>query len=189
MTDDDPFLRRNPSRWRASKLRRPLVLLAAVGALLAAGVAAQLVGCNAHEIGHAAVGSLVGWEVEQVRLCLPAGGGVDYGDVPRWAGNVQGYAGGLTAAVALWALYSRGIRRYQRPLRSPLWWAAGLAIALFIGPQLVLSLVEGSAGPGEDYTRRFDEQREVYATAIAASALAGGALHWWRWRAPWSKQP
>ena len=183
--DDDPLLRHNPSRWTVADLRRPPTLLGFAAAFLGTAFVAQVVGCNVHEVGHAAVGSLVGWEVEQVRMCLPAGGGVEYGAIPRWAGNVQGYAGGLTAAIVLGAFYSRAIRRYDRPLRSPGWWAAGLAIALFIGPQLVLAVVEGAAGPGEDYTRRFADEPGVYVTAIIASALAGAAAHAWRWRWPW----
>lgn len=131
-------------RWAA------LTTVAAV--LVATTTVTVFAACNVHELGHAAVGTLLGWEVERVRLCLPAGGSVTYASVGTWAGGLQGWAGGLIAAAILVAVEWAAVWRPARPGRSPVWWAVGLGILLPVGPQLVIATLEGVAGPGEDYT-------------------------------------
>lgn len=150
---------------------------------------AQTASCNVHEAGHAVVGTLVGWEVERINLCLPAGGSVEYGKIPRWAGNVQGYAGGVIGAGFLTIVYMLLIARRRRPLRSPVWWAAGSGLILFVGPQLVLAGVEGAAGPGEDYTEWFRDLPLVFVPLMVGSAAVGVGLYVWRWRAVWWSRP
>ena len=141
--------------WEWSNLRRPGPALAAITGLVIAALSATVVSCNVHELGHAVVATLLGWEVERIDLCLPDGGAVMYARVGTWAGNAQGYAGGLAGASVLVAVYLLGFHRGDRPLRGPGMWFAGLGVVLPIGAQLVVGGLEGAVGPGEDYTRRF----------------------------------
>jgi hypothetical protein len=159
-----------------------MMLLAVVATFVAATILAQLGGCNVHELGHALVATLLGWEVELVNLCTPAGGSVVYSRVGNWAGNVQGYAGGLSAALFLFAVYVLVFARRSLPRRSPVWWAAGLGTVVWIGPQLVIAVMEGTAGPGEDYTERFREHPLVFVTLVILAAVVSAAVYVLRWR-------
>lgn len=79
--------------WALRDLIRSPRLVVVVGVFLVSLVSSQLVACNVHELGHAAVGTSLGWEVETIRWCAPGGGSVTYSFVGTWAGNLQGYAG------------------------------------------------------------------------------------------------
>lgn len=173
------------SRWDRSDLTRLWPLLSLVVSLAVAAVTASTTSCNAHEVGHVIVGTAVGWEVERINLCLPAAGSVDYSDASPWAGNVQGYAGGLVATGFLVAVYSAMIARRRRPLQSPAWWAAGLGLVAPIGGQLVVAGMEGSAGPGEDYRELFQDLPHVFYPLLLLSSIAVVSLYVWRWRAVW----
>ena len=122
---------------------------------------------------------MLGWEVERVNPCLPAGGSVEYAFVGDWAGNVQGYAGGLVAAATLIAIYVVVFARPGRPLVSPNWWAAGLGLVMPIGPQLTIGLLEGAVSPGEDYTIRYST---TIPTLVALSVALVVIAYVWRWR-------
>lgn len=104
---------------------------------------ATVAACNVHELSHAAVATLLGWQVDRLNLCLPAGGSVEYAHVGAWFGNLQGYAGGLLAAALLVGVYFVVFARRERPLAGPKWWAAGLGMVLPVGPQVVNGLLEG----------------------------------------------
>jgi hypothetical protein len=159
--------------------------LVGLGGLAVAASVALVVSCNVHELAHALVGSVLGWEVERVNLCLPGGGSVQYSSIGLWAGNAQGYAGGFAAAGFLAAVYYLMFARSSRPLRGPAWWGAGLGVVLWIGPQIVIGMLEGTRGPGEDYTELIASAPVRYLTMILLSLLAGAAFYAWRWRALW----
>lgn len=173
--------------WDRSDLRHPWAFLSLVVTFALVMPAAVSASCNVHEVGHAIVGRTVGWEVERINLCLPFGGSVEYGDQPRWAGNVQGYAGGLFGAGFLVAVYAAAIARRRRPLQSPAWWAAGLGVVSPVGIQLVLAGMEGSAGPGEDYEELFQDFPLVFFPLVLFSLAAAVSLYVWRWRVVWSR--
>lgn len=146
---------------------------------------ALVASCNVHELSHAAVGSLLGWEVERVNLCLPAGGSVQYASIGVWAGNAQGYAGGVAAAVFLSAVYVFVFSRPSRPLRRSIWWGAGIGVVMWVGPQLVVGVLEGRSGPGEDYTALIASSPGLYVTLIVFAMAIGVAFYCIRWRALW----
>ncbi len=168
-------------------MRRPLTALGALVAFGGAGFVSLVAACNVHEFGHAVVATALGWRVERVNLCLPEGGSVEYSYVGAWAGNAQGFAGGIAAAVFLFALYVVVFARRELPLRRPSWWAAGLATIIFIGPQLVIAAMEGTAGPGDDYTERFRESPAVFVPILVVSALLSSAVYTRRWWAVWGR--
>ncbi len=154
-------------------------------ALAFTGFIAFVASCNVHELGHVVVALPLGWEVERVHLCLPGGGGVEYSSIGHWAGNAQGYAGGLIAAGVLAVLYAWLFERRGAPLRSPRWWAAGVGVVLPVGPQLVVAFVEGTAQPGENYTDRFADTPALM-VLVVASMIGVAGLYVWRWRAVWA---
>ena len=164
-------------------LRRPRVLISTAATLAAAVPATFVITCNVHELGHVLVAIALGWKVERLHLCLPVGGGVDYSHIGTWAGNAQGYAGGAIAVIFLLATYRLVVARRARPVRSPRWWALGFAIALLVGPQSVIAVVEGGASAGVDYTERFDDNPALIGLIVVSMAI-GAALHVWDWRAP-----
>jgi hypothetical protein len=169
--------------WSPKDLRRPGALVAAIGGLVVTAPLATVAACNVHEVGHGTVATILGWQVERIELCLPAGGGVVYSHVGTWAGNAQGYAGGLLAAAFLIGVYVLLVARRRRPLDGPVWWFGGLGSILPVGPQIVNGVLEGAVRPGQDYT-------EVYASVMAPlvlMALVGAVVAYsWRWRAPWT---
>lgn len=167
--------------WARADLRNPVRVLAVLLALVASTIASQFVACNAHELGHVVAALPLGWEVETIHWCTPSGGGVEYSHVGVWAGNVQGYIGGLVGAAVLATIYILLIARRARPLRSPEWWFAGLGTVVWIGPQIVIALMEGSAGPNEDYTQLFDGS-DIYGFFIVIASVLVGAGYAWRWR-------
>lgn len=144
--------------------------------------AALVLSCNVHEVGHALVATALGWEVERVNLCLPGGGSVEYSRIGTRAGNLEGYAGGATAAAFLGAVYALGFHRPARPRRGPSWKAAGLGIVLWVGPQVVIGIMEGQAGPDQDYRELFRQSPAVYLTLLVGSLAAGAAAYLWNWR-------
>lgn len=171
--------------WTGAALRRPLITMGAMVAFAGAGFASLVASCNVHEFGHAAVATVLGWRVERINLCLPRAGSVEYSHVGTWAGNIQGYAGGFAAALFLFVLYKLVFSGRSLPLRSPVWWAAGLGAVVFIGPQLLIAVLEGLAGPGEDYTEGFRESPAVFVPLLVSSSLLGAAVYTWRWRSVW----
>ena len=175
------------ANWSGVDLKRPLTAIGAMAAFVGAGSVSILASCNVHELGHGVVATALGWRVERVNLCLPGGGSVEYSHVGTWAGNAQGYAGGVAAALFLFALYAILFSRRKLPLRGPLWWAAGLATVFFIGPQLLIAMLEGVAGPGEDYTERITESPGVFMPLLVGSALLVAAAYTWRWRSVWRR--
>lgn len=144
MTDEP---QRAGSRWTLGQLKNPKILVTVLLVFPASLFASQLVACNVHELAHAVVATSLGWEVDTIQLCAPGSGSVTYAHVGTWAANLQGYAGGAIAAALLYLVYSRLIAKPSRPLRSPWWWAAGLGIVFWIGPQLVIAVMEGPPVP------------------------------------------
>lgn len=168
------------ARWSRSDLKRPGTALGVAVSFVFAVALATSAACNIHELAHAVTGTVLGWEVERVNLCLPAGGSVEYAFVGDWAGNLQGYAGGLVAAAVLVAIYVFVFARPERPLVSPNWWAAGLGLVVPVGPQLTMGLLEGAVSPGEDYTIRYSTAIPIL---VALSMVVVVIAYVWRWRA------
>lgn len=170
-------------RMVVAGLIRPGSLLAVVAAFAIVAPVALVAACNIHELGHVAVASLLGWEVERVTLCLPAGGSVEYSHVGVWAGNLQGYAGGFLAAAFLITVYFLVFVKQSRPRQGPGWWGAGLGVVTPLGPQIVNGFVEGMVGPGEDYTVKF----AALLPPLVVMALALVVLGYvWTWRSGWN---
>jgi hypothetical protein len=167
----------------------PLAVVVGISSLVITAAAALVAACNVHEMGHALVATLLGWEVERVNLCLPGGGGVEYSRIGTWAGNAQGYAGGLLGAAFLLAVYWWVFARRTLPWRGPGWWGAGLGVVVWVGPQIVLGLLEGGAGPGEDYTELIESNPGLYLSLIGGAAVAGVAAYIRRWRVDWTSSP
>ncbi len=173
--------------WSPGDLKRVNAALGAIATFALVAIGAIVVGCNAHELGHAAVGSALGWHVERVHLCLPLGGGVEYAQIGTWAGNAQGYAGGVVGAAIQVTVYLLVFERRAKPLRSAPWWAAGLGVVLWIGPQLLLAVLEGSADRGTDYTDAFTESPHVLIPLMIVATATGPAAFAWRWRVIWQR--
>ncbi|QZY30344.1 hypothetical protein [Nocardioides coralli] len=167
--------------WTWADLRRPLVALTALVAFALTLPLAVVGSCNVHELGHAAVGTALGWEVDRVVPCLPSGGEVRYLSSDAAGDAVEGWAGGLAGALALLVAYAL-VCRGGRPLRSPVAWAAGLALSVPVGVQLVIAAVEGSAGLGEDYTDTIAAHTGVFVPVLLLGALTGPTAHVWWWR-------
>lgn len=170
--------------WSRSDLKRPGPFLAAIAGFVITAPVATVIACNVHEIGHGAVATLLGWEVERIDLCLPTGGRVVYAHVGTWAGNAQGYAGGLIAAAFLVGVYLLAFARTARPLRGPGWWFAGLGLVLPVGPQIANGVLEGAVGPGEDYTQLY---ALVLPPLVGVAMVAGATWYAWRWRVVWKR--
>ena len=113
--------------WTAADIRRPADVAAAFAALTISAVLCFNVSCQVHEVGHALVGTALGWKVERIHLCLPTGGSVVYASTSggAWADTMESFAGGLVAAAFLVGLYGLVFWRPRTPLRGPPWWAAG----------------------------------------------------------------
>lgn len=173
-----------PPAWSRSDLKRPGPLLVAIAGLVITAPMATVLSCNVHEIGHGAVGTLLGWEVERIDLCLPAGGQVLYARVGTWAGNLQGYAGGFTAAIFLVGVYLLAFERRARPHWGPGWWFAGLGLVLPVGPQLVNGVLEGAVGPGVAYLQQYES---VFPPLVVVAMVSGAAMYFWRWRVVWKR--
>jgi hypothetical protein len=167
--------------WHWRDLKRPLTLLSAIIGFAVTAPAAIVVSCNVHEIGHAIVATPLGWEVERINLCLPAGGSVEYARIGTRAGNLEGYAGGFIAAILLALVYLFVIALPRRPLRTPVWWASGLGVIVWVGVQIVIGVLEGAADPGHDYTDDFRDAPALL-LLVAAVIMAGAFVHAWLWR-------
>jgi hypothetical protein len=167
--------------WSWSDLKHPIVALTAVSGFLGSAFVSQVVACNMHELGHAVAAIPLGWEVQRINWCAPGAGSVEYAHVGDWAWNLQGYSGGVVAALLLFGAYQRLFAKDARPLEKPWRWAAGLGVVLWIGPQLVIAVMEGSAGPNEDYTELFRTRGSVFVPLILVAALTGVGLYIRRW--------
>ena len=175
--------------WSPGDLKHVRTLLSAGATFAFVAIGAVVVACNAHELGHVAVASALGWEVERLHLCLPLGGGVEYSRIGTWAGNAQGYAGGVIGAAILVAVYLVVFERQAMPRRSARWWAAGLGVVLWIGPQLLLAVLEGSADRGTDYTDAFSESPALLLPLVALAVVTCPTAFVWRWRIIWQQPP
>jgi hypothetical protein len=175
------------AQWRRNHLMRLPTAIGALATFVGVGFISQVASCNIHELGHGIVATALGWRVQRINLCLPDGGAVEYAHVGTWVGNAQGYAGGVAAALFLFSLYVVVFSKRRLPLRSPFWWAAGFATVVLIGPQLLIAVLEGAAGPGEDYTERFSTSPEVFVPLLVVSALVAAAAYTWRWRSVWRR--
>ncbi len=174
------------SAWSAADLKRPVGFLTAVAAFVVSVPLSYNASCQIHEIGHALVGSVLGWSVEQIHLCLPAGGAVEYAATPggAWVNTVESFAGGVIAAGFLALVYLLVFSRPRTPLRGPGWWAAGFGPALAIGPQLVVAVVEGT-NPHRDYGAVLEANLALALAALTVTMAAGAAGHAWWWRSIW----
>lgn len=177
-----------PAHWRAADLRRPIGLLTALAAFTGSVLTSFNVSCQVHEIGHALVGTALGWTVDRIHPCLPAGGAVVYASTPGgpWVNIVESFAGGVIAAAFLGLVYWFVVFRPRAPLRGPAWWAAGFGPALLIGPQLVVGLVEGF-NPHRDYTAVLDANVGLAVASFSGVMLAGATAHLWLWRSVWQR--
>lgn len=158
-----------------------------VATAAAVGALATVAGCNAHEVGHAVVGTAFGWEVDRIVPCLPGGGEVRYrSSLPR-GDTVERWSGGLAGAVVLVAAYAGLVARRSRPLRSPLVWAAGLGLAMPVGPQLVIAALEGTSRAG-NYAETISGAPALWGGVLVLAAAVGPVWHAWRWRAVFRRE-
>ncbi len=74
----------------------------------------------------------------------------------------------------------------RTPLRGPGWWAAGFGPAIWIGPQLVVAVVEGT-NPDRDYTRVLDANLPLTLAVMALAIVAGATGHVWLWPSIWKR--
>jgi hypothetical protein len=178
----------SPQAWVPADLKRATGLLAAVAAFSVSVPISFNASCQVHEIGHALVGTALGWTVDRVHLCLPAGGSVEYASTPgaAWVNTAESFAGGVVAAGFLALVYLLVFHRRRMPLRGPGWWAAGFGPALWIGPQLLVGVVEGT-NPDRDYTQVLDTKLPLTLTVIAMAMLVGATGHVWLWRSLWNR--
>lgn len=72
---------------------------------------------------------------------------------------------------------------------SSAWWGAGLGVLVVAGLQVALGILEGLAGPGEDYTAMASEPPGRFASLLALGAIAGCAAHLWWWPQVWLHVP
>ncbi len=170
-----------PAAWSVASLRRPTTALAVVATAFAIGALAVIVSCNAHEIGHAAVGTALGWEVDRIILCLPGGGEVRYRSSSPRGDAIEAWSGGIVGALALATAYTGLVARRSGPLRNPLLWAAGLGLSLPIGPQIVIAALEGTSG-SDDYRETIAGAPALWGGVLALAATAGPTAHGWIWR-------
>lgn len=175
--------------WFARRLARPDVLAPALIWFAVAAPLAQVTSCNVHEVGHAAVGTALGWEVDRLHPCSPGSGSVEYARTGARGRALEGVAGGLAGAAFVAAAYGALFVRAARPSRGPGWWAAGLGVSLWFVPQVLVGILEGAASAREgDYTDLFADHPAVLVPAFALAMVAGGAAHVWRWRAVWDRE-
>ena len=81
------------------------------------------------------------------------------------------------AAACLSVVYIFTFSRPSRPLRGSIWWGAGLGVVMWIGPQVVVGVLEGRSGPGQDYTALIASAPGRYVTVIALAMAVGVALY------------
>jgi len=137
--------------------------------------------CNVHEIAHAVTGTLLGWRVARLNLCLFSGGGVEYASSTTRGDNLESAAGGVGAALILglawWLVVGRSADRHQ-----PLRWGVGAALAAWIGPQLLVAVLETAAPVGEAYGARIEDRPVTFAGILAVTVLSSVGGHAWLWR-------
>jgi hypothetical protein len=149
-------------------------ILSFVVALVVAGVG----GCNLHEAGHLLVGKLMDVPVEAIEWCIPANGRITFAyQEPA----LVGYAGGIPTALALAAVHWWVVRPR---LASPVWWAAGVAVAGTAVSQFVVGVWEGTSPL--TYGAALDDGAGLAVLALAP--LVGAAVVQWA-LAPPSPRP
>jgi hypothetical protein len=176
---------RAASRYPAV-LKRPRSLLAFIAGLLVSVPLSLNASCHVHEIGHALTATALGWKVDRINLCLPAGGSVRYASTPggNWVDVAESYAGGIVGAAFLVSLYLAAFFVPKTPLRGPAWFGAGFGPLLWIGPQIVVAIVEGNVR-SRDYGELLEENPALSVSLVLLTMLTGGAVHLWLWRSLW----
>lgn len=71
--------------------------------------------------------------------------------------------------------------------QGPVWWGAGLAVVVWVGPQIVIGFLEGSSRSGEDYTASIASAPGLYATMLVLAMATGSAYYAFPWRASWAE--
>lgn len=164
------------------------VVAGLLGLLAISTVATFFAGCATHELGHAIVGTALGYEVVAIEIC-PANASVSWAasDLAPIDASVEAWAGGILAAAVLAAVYLVVFALPRRPERSVAWWIAGLPLLPIAGVQLLMGVMEG-ATQGL-YGEAIDRHPGIWIPLIGAMALGGAALHvvlWWPRRERWA---
>ncbi len=168
-------------QWMWADLRQPMIAATVLVAFALTLPLAVVGSCNVHELGHAVIGSAVGWEVDRVVPCLPSGGHVQYRASSAAGDAVESWTGGLAGALSLLLIYGL-ISGGGRPVRSLIAWACGLSLTFPMGIQLAIAGLEGTADVGDDYTDTIAAQPGIFVPLLLLCALAGPAAHTWWWR-------
>jgi hypothetical protein len=180
--------RQGAARWLAAAALVLLVLL-----VLISTVASVFVGCASHELGHAAVGTALGYELEAIEIC-PGSASVS------WAASslapidttVEAWAGGIVAAGVLAGAYIVVIGMARRASNGRVWWALGLPLPAVAAVELLLGIMEG-------YTQgRYGEliagSQVIWIPVIGLAAVVGAGVHLalcrsHRRRRRWNRKP
>ena len=72
---------------------------------------------------------------------------------------------------------------------EPGWWGAGLGVVVWVGSQILLGLLEGGAGPGEDYTEVIGSNSGLFLSLIGVAPVTGVAGYVRQWRVVWIASP
>ena len=68
---------------------------------------------------------------------------------------------------------------------EPGWWGEGLGVVVWVGSQILLGLLEGGAGPGEDYTEVIGSNSGLFLGLIGVAAVTGVAGYVRQWPVVW----
>jgi hypothetical protein len=177
--------RQGAARWLAAAALFLFVLISTV--------ASVFVGCASHELGHAAVGTALGYELEAIEIC-PGSASVS------WAASslapidttVEAWAGGIVAAGVLAGAYIVVIGMARRASNGRVWWALGLPLPAVAAVELLLGIMEG-------YTQgRYGEliagSQVIWIPVIGLAAVVGAGVHLALWRSHrrrrrWNRKP
>jgi hypothetical protein len=180
--------RQGAARWLAAAALFLLVLISLIST-----AASVFVGCATHELGHAAVGTALGYEVEAIEIC-PGSASVS------WAASslapidttVEAWAGGIVAAGVLAGAYIVVIGMARRASNGRVWWALGLPLPAVAAVELLLGIMEG-------YTQgRYGEliagSQVIWIPVIGLAAVVGAGVHLALWRSHrrrrrWNRKP
>jgi hypothetical protein len=164
--------RQGAARWLAAPALVLLVLISTAASVFA--------GCATHELGHAVVGTALGYDVEAIVIC-PGSASVS------WAASrlapidttVEAWAGGIFAAAVLAGAYVVVIAMARRAANGRVWWALGLPLPAVAAVELLLGSMEG-------YTQgRYGEliagSPVIWIPVIGLAAAAGLGVHLALW--------